>query len=756
MTDIGPEQHKARQAALGAGIGVALMVLCWALDLISRGGPWNFQGLLQIHLSNPVIIVSDFAPLAFAIVGWMFGELSAASPAPAILAAPILDTGNGSDEMHVRVANAIVQMSMDGILVMDGETQILSVNPTIHRIFGYTEEELMGRTIEVLIPKHGDQEGSVSTYRRTGHDDVLGIEWRMEGRHKDGKLFPIELTDTFIGMDGDQVHVYQLRDISERLQSEGKMRKVNKVLSELRDQALLASRAKSAFLANMSHELRTPLNAILGYSEMLKEEMEDIGHEDLIPDLEKIHAAGRHLLALINSILDLSKIEAGRMELYMETTDVRRTVADVEELARPLAAKKSNTLIVECAPDVGTMVTDQTKLRQVLLNLLSNACKFAENGTVTLTVSRYQPVDADWISFTITDTGIGMSESQIGRLFQEFIQADASTTRKFGGTGLGLAISRRFCHMMGGDINVKSQMAVGSSFTVRLPANTSRPKTNDEEKALQFTRGDAASRVLVIDDDPGVRELLARMLAKEGFNVATASSGEQGIQRALDFEPAVITLDVMMPGMDGWSVLAAMKNDPKIAHIPVVMVSMLDERRVGYALGAAAYMTKPIDRRRLVDTLSRFQDEAPFHVLLVEDEPTVRELVRRTLEGDGWAVTEAQNGREALEVLRRPSAPPTAILLDLMMPEMDGFQFVAELDRHEEWRDIPVVVITAMDLTNEQREQLGGRVERILQKGAYTRDELIDIVRAKVNQHALRAAKAMLTSGQTDNTGEDA
>ncbi len=753
MGDSGPEQDATRQAALGAALGVALMILCWVLALISDGGPWTPAGILQIHLSNPVIWVGDFAPLALAIIGWRFGELTVQASQPMAIRATQADAVD-SDSLHIRVANAIVQMSMDGILVMDGETRILSINPTVQRIFGYAEDELVGHGIDILIPKHGDQEGSVSTYRRTGHDDVLGIEWRMEGRHKDGKLFPIELTDTFIGMDGDQVHVYQIRDISERLQSEDKMRKVNQVLSELRDQALLASRAKSAFLANMSHELRTPLNAILGYSEMLKEEMEDIGHEDLIPDLEKIHAAGRHLLALINSILDLSKIEAGRMELYMETTDVRRTVADVEELARPLAAKKDNRLIVECTEDVGTMVTDQTKLRQVLLNLLSNACKFTESGTVTLKVSRYQPVDADWISFTISDTGIGMSEVQMSKLFQEFIQADASTTRKFGGTGLGLAISRRFCHMMGGDINVKSQVAAGSTFTVRLPANTTRPSTSDEEQALQITRSDATSRVLVIDDDPGVRELLARMLAKEGFNVATASSGEQGVQRALEFDPAVITLDVMMPGMDGWSVLAAMKNDPKIAHIPVVMVSMLDERRVGYALGAAAYMTKPIDRKRLVKTLGRFQDEPPFHVLLVEDEPDVREIVRRTLEGDGWAVSEAQNGHEALEALSKPPAP-TAILLDLMMPEMDGFQFVAEIDRHEEWRDIPVVVITAMDLTNEQREQLGGRVERILQKGAYTRDELIDIVRDKVNQHALRAAKAML-SGSSENEGESA
>ena len=679
MTERGPEQHATRQAALGAVVGVALMVLCWILELIGRGGPWSPAGLLQIHFSSPLIWVADFAPLALAIVGWRFGELTEAAARAVVPVVPI-EGERVDDALHIRVANAIVQMSMDGILVMDGETKILSVNPTVQRIFGFEEHELVGKDIDVLIPKHGEQEGSVSTYRRTGHDDVLGIEWRMEGRHKDGKLFPIELTDTFIGVDGDQIHVYQIRDITERLASEGKMRKVNKVLSELRDQALLASRAKSAFLANMSHELRTPLNAILGYSEMLKEEMEDIGHEDLIPDLEKIHSAGRHLLALINSILDLSKIEAGRMELYMETTDVRRTVADVEELARPLAAQE-----------------EQHPHRRVHRRGRHHGHRpdqassgVAQSSVQCVQVHRERRGDHDGESVSARGRRLDQLHHRRHR-HRHVRRADRQAvpgvhpgrrldhSQVSGGTGLGLAISRRFCHMMGGDINVKSEVAVGSTFTVRLPANTTRPKTSAEEDALQVSRSDAASRVLVIDDDPGVRELLARMLAKEGFNVATASSGEQGVQRALEFNPAVITLDVMMPGMDGWSVLAAMKNDPKIAHIPVVMVSMLDERRVGYALGAAAYMTKPIDRKRLVSTLSRFQDEAPFHVLLVEDEPSVREIVRRTLEGDGWAVTEAQNGKEALEVLRKPPTP-TAILLDLMMPR-DGWLSVRRRDR---------------------------------------------------------------------------
>ncbi len=718
-------------------MGLALAALAIALDAFAGGGALSLRSIAEAHATNPVIWLTDLAPVVGAAVGWFTAAGSSAPPEP---------EASPRDRVLDAIARSVLESTLDGIVIVDDRGHIEFANGAVERIFGYSAAELVGQPIQVLIPRFDDQEATVSTYRRTGHDAVLGVEWRMDGRHRDGKDFPIELTDVALEVDGQPQHVYQIRDISERLAQEEKMRKVNKVLSELRDQALMASRAKSAFLANMSHELRTPLNAILGYSEMLKEELEDLGHHDLIPDLVKINSAGRHLLALINSILDLSKIEAGKMELYMETCDVARVVAEVHELARPLAAKNDNTLVVACDERVGRMVTDVTKLRQVILNLLSNACKFTERGEVRLTVKRYAPVDADWISFEVSDTGIGMSEEQLGKLFQEFTQADASTSRKFGGTGLGLAISRRFCHMMGGDITVRSEPGQGSVFTVRLPANTTGPSDREHDQTPAPVAGKEAVRVLVIDDDPGVRELLARTLAKEGFNVATASGGEHGVARAREFEPAVITLDVMMPGMDGWAVLAALKNDPTLAHIPVVMVSMVDERRVGYALGAAAYLTKPIDRRRLVDILAGFQRGGqPYHVLLVEDEPAVRELVQRTLESDGWRVQTASNGREALAALEADD-PPTAILLDLMMPEMDGFEFLTELDRDDRFRDVPVVVITAMDLSPEQRSRLEARVERILQKGVYRRDELIEVVRAKVNQHALRVAKSMLNA----------
>ncbi len=352
---------------MAVSIGLVAMVFAWALGLLAGGAPLTPAALWELHLANPVIWITDLAPLVLAVGAWF--SHSASTPEPA--AAPAMDP---EQRVFGAIAQSVLEATLDGVILVGGDERIRFVNGAVERIFGHKRDALIGGTLETVIPKHRDQESTVSTYRRTGHDAVLGVEWRMEGRHRDGKEFPLELTDIPIDVDGELVHVFQLRDITERLAQEEKMRKVNKVLSELRDQALMASRAKSAFLANMSHELRTPLNAILGYSEMLREEVEDLGHADLAPDLTKINSAGRHLLALINSILDLSKIEAGKMELYMETSDVRRVVGEVEELARPLAARNDNVLVVECDPSVGRMVTDVTKLRQVLLNLLSNAC----------------------------------------------------------------------------------------------------------------------------------------------------------------------------------------------------------------------------------------------------------------------------------------------------------------------------------------------------------------------------------------------
>jgi len=345
----------------------------------------------------------------------------------------------------------------------------------------------------------------------------------------------------------------------------------------------IASQHKSQFLANMSHELRTPLNAIIGVAEMLLEDAHAFGQEDQIEP----HERGKHLLALINDILDLSKIEAGKMELHLESFALAPLVEDVMTTIQPLAEKNGNRIAVECPPDLGTMRADATRVRQALLNLASNANKFTERGLVTVAAARRSHEGSNWITVAVSDTGIGMTPEQMGRLFAEFTQADASTTRKYGGTGLGLAISRRFCRMMGGDITVESAIGQGSTFTIRLPAEVStaaegapRLPVADAPRPASLA-GAWARRILVIDDDPTVRELMERFLVKEGFSVDTAANGVEGLRRARAVRPAAITLDVMMPELDGWTVLAALKGDPELADIPVIVVTILDERTRG-------------------------------------------------------------------------------------------------------------------------------------------------------------------------------
>jgi two-component system, NtrC family, sensor kinase len=502
----------------------------------------------------------------------------------------------------------------------------------------------------------------------------------------------------------------------------------------------VASRHKSEFLANMSHELRTPLNAIIGYSEMLQEEAEEQRAEGFLPDLQRINAAGKHLLELINAVLDLSKIEAGKMELYLETFEVAPLVRDVAAVLEPVAQKNANRVSVECGPDVGAMRADLTKLRQALFNLLSNACKFTERGTVSLAVTRNSAAGGDRIAFAVSDTGIGMTSEQMTRLFQEFGQADASTTRRYGGTGLGLALSRRLCRMMGGDITVTSEAGRGSTFTIHLPAEVTEARREPIGPAPRDPGATGLSTVLVIDDDAAVRDLMARFLGKEGFGVVTASGGEEGVRLARELRPDVITLDVLMPGMDGWSVLTALKADAALADIPVVMLTMLDDKNLGYALGAADYLTKPIDRERLVAVLDRYHRSLP--VLVVDDDPDFRELARRILEREGYTVIEAANGRVALDRVR--ASAPGVVLLDLMMPEMDGFDFVEAVRADAAWRSLPIVVITAKDLSSEDHERLNGYVARVLQKGALSRETLLGEVRdlvAASAQHGRRTRK---------------
>jgi signal transduction histidine kinase/CheY-like chemotaxis protein len=382
-----------------------------------------------------------------------------------------------------------------------------------------------------------------------------------------------------------------------------------------RDAAEAANGAKTQFLANMSHELRTPLNAIIGYSDLLIEEAEELDALDLVPDLDKIRSSGKHLLGLINDVLDMSKIEAGKMEISLETFDVRDVIATAVGMVRPLVEKNGNTLELSVQDDLGTMRADLTRVRQILLNLLSNASKFTERGRVTLSASREYEARREWIVFAVRDTGIGMTPEQQRRLFRPFAQADPSTTRKYGGTGLGLNITQRFCQLMGGAIEVESEPGHGSTFTVRLPAQVNEPKLQRQTGVYRVSRPSlsvpipAMGTVLLIDEDEATRELVERMLAKEGLQMLYAATGQEGLRLA-NTRPDVILLDVMLPDQDGWAVLAAITTKLELAGVPVVVLTTADERNLAATLGATAFLSKPVSYDELRAALRGAQQPA--------------------------------------------------------------------------------------------------------------------------------------------------
>jgi len=504
----------------------------------------------------------------------------------------------------------------------------------------------------------------------------------------------------------------------------------------------IASQHKSQFLANMSHELRTPLNAIIGLTEMMTEHSARFGTEKALEPLRRVLRAGRHLLMLINDILDLSKIEAGKLELNIESVPIAPMIEEVSGTSRPLAEQNGNRLVVECPADVGALQADPVRLRQTLLNLLSNACKFTKQGDVRLSVKRMKDDGKPWLEFSVADSGIGMTPEQMEKLFQEFTQADSTTSRQFGGTGLGLAITRRLCRMMGGDVTVTSELGKGSTFTIRLPAEgaqadmpAAQPAAPARAVVAAARKGGNGKTIMVVDDDATARELISRYLLDAGFEVAPAASGVEALKMARELKPVAITLDVIMPELDGWTVLSALKGDPDLASIPVVMVTITDEKQRAFALGATGYLLKPIDRTKLLSLLAPWRAPAgPTRVLVVEDDLDQLHAIGMALSQPNWQVVEATNGRIALDKVRE--AVPDVIILDLMMPEMDGFEFMANLQANGDWQHIPVFVVTALDLNERDRGRLNIGMEKILRKGNLSTCDLVSRVRAVLRQSA--------------------
>ena len=507
------------------------------------------------------------------------------------------------------------------------------------------------------------------------------------------------------------------RDVAERT---SELMAVNTQLMLAMEQAQTASKAKSAFLANMSHELRTPLNAILLYSELATEDARERGDSGLVTDLGKIQGAGRHLLTMIDDVLDLARLEAGRMTLNPEPTDLHALLVDLSEQLKPVVAKRSNRFDLNLDPFLGSHVVDAGKVRQIVANLVSNAAKFTEGGEVSLQVTAPQ----GRLRIVVKDTGIGLDAGQAQRLFQAFAQGDEGTAKKHGGAGLGLALAQRLVEFMGGELGVESEPGRGATFTVDLPLGASAPVQPRVVQSLP-----RKAKALVIDDDPLMRDMLVRALTREGLWVGSAASGEEGLALAQALAPDIITLDLLMEGMDGYEVLGRLKQDPATADIPVVLISMTDDRAQGFALGAAEFLQKPVTQEDLSGLLERFRKGSPPHeVLVVEDDDATRSGLVEIIRRSGWSALEAADGVQALDYLR--TRTPRLVLLDLMLPKLDGFGLVAEFQKHPTWRSLPVVVLSSKDPTPEERAQLAvPQVHRVLRKGAQGRNELMAVVR---------------------------
>jgi PAS domain S-box-containing protein len=616
---------------------------------------------------------------------------------------------------------------------LDGKIELW--NEGARRNYGYEPEEVIGKANASILTTVEDVAAGLPLLMAATALKDGKFEGTVVRRRKNGSTFTARVVLTPRRNNEDIAIGFLLisKDISDEI-------RLNQELKAANAELLDASRHKTEFLASMSHELRTPLNSILGFSELLIDSTVDqFPVETRTRFLAQIHSSGRHLLGLINDILDLSKVEAGQMELRLTMVSVAEVVSQVADIAEPLAARK--TIHIETdATGAGRLVADEGKLKQMILNLVSNAIKFThEGGTVTISSAQA----GDRLQIVVSDNGIGIAERDLPRLFKEFQQVDSGVNRVQQGTGLGLALTRSFAILHGGDVHVESVVGKGSRFTIDIPverANAAGPMNVLDP--LVATGSDDLSRplVLVVEDDPAAAELLARQIQRAGFRPKVARTGEEALTIAQTDKPAAITLDIMLPDMDGWEVLKRLKGDEVTNQIPAIVVSVVDNPELGAALGTVDYFVKPLEAKALVKRLSainlkRLAGQGRTSVLIVDDEPANREWLKQVLEPAGFDVTTANGGREGIELAK--AGKPDIVMLDLVMPDVDGFEVIQALSAAEETRTIPIVVLTAKHLTNADLDQLNDRVTSVLKRGSTGAIDVIGQLQVILNKQPL-------------------
>ena len=680
------------------------------------------------HTRNELLAAAGLASIGLVVMALLkrnqTGELGTALLVTVVLWVVVVTVHEVVRQLDLSKARlqAVIDNSLNAIVTMNAQGLVTGWNPQAEATFGWKSDEIMGQALAdtIIPPQYRDRHrNGLARYLATGEGPVLGKVLDLTALNKSGREFPVEVTISPASTAGEEMmFVGFLRDVSAR-------KKADEAIQQLNDQLRVANQHKSEFLANMSHELRTPLNAILGFSDLLiddvTEKFDGVARRRF---LGQINSSGRHLLALINDILDLSKVEAGQMVLRLENVVVQDVVREVINTIQPLASKKSIHLETHL-DGAGQVPADAGKLKQMLLNLASNAVKFTnEGGHVTISADRM----ADVIDISVADTGIGIAHADQKHLFQEFHQVDSSISRSQEGTGLGLALTRRFVQLHGGAVSVVSERGKGSTFTLRLPLVQRAmdvPALASEPARLADTR----PLVLVVEDNLQAANLLRRYLDRGGFRSMVAVSGIEAVAKARELLPVAITLDILLPGIDGWSVLTELKHDEVTRDIPVVVVSVVDDPELGRALGAIDYLVKPVDGKALLQRLARYKFTSKVgteetRILVVDDEPANVEWLEGVLKPAGFYVLTARGGQEGIDLAKKERLD--LVLLDLMMPRVSGFDVVAALHADEKTRSIPIMVLTAKDLTSEDKRQLNGHVAAVLSRGSTGAPDLLD------------------------------